>query len=275
MIAARLAVQISAAEQRRLLAEHPPELRAYGLILRGQDLCLPATAGRRTCTRGACSKRRRRSIPDYGAQLRRSVPDVQDAWRYRVGRHAGTVPRAGGRAGAALRSSSTSRCARLCRPRLRLPLQNAARRIACSLRAGHELNPNDADMLAETGACASSCGDPKRGARAAASARCASIRSIRTGTCGTLAKPISISATTRKSIRTLSRMRDKSARRYRLLAASYALLGHMAEAKQYARAGADRPTRTSRSSTGATFPRTEIPEPLERYLEGLRKAGLK
>ena len=40
MIAARLAVQISAAEQRRLLAEHPPDLRAYGLILRGQDLCL-------------------------------------------------------------------------------------------------------------------------------------------------------------------------------------------------------------------------------------------
>ena len=45
MIAARLAVQISAAEQRRLLAENPPELRAYGLILRGQDLSMQLSEG--------------------------------------------------------------------------------------------------------------------------------------------------------------------------------------------------------------------------------------
>ena len=40
VIAARLAVQIDAAEQRRLLSEAPPDLRAYGLILRGQQLSL-------------------------------------------------------------------------------------------------------------------------------------------------------------------------------------------------------------------------------------------
>ena len=39
-ITARLAIQIRAAERRRALAEHHPDLRAYGLILRGQDLTL-------------------------------------------------------------------------------------------------------------------------------------------------------------------------------------------------------------------------------------------
>jgi adenylate cyclase len=38
MIAARLAVQISAAERRRAQARAPSELRAYGLVLRGQEL---------------------------------------------------------------------------------------------------------------------------------------------------------------------------------------------------------------------------------------------
>ena len=40
MIAARLAIMISAAERRRALAENAPDLHAYGLILRGQDLSL-------------------------------------------------------------------------------------------------------------------------------------------------------------------------------------------------------------------------------------------
>src|SRR5919106_1391186 len=38
VIAARLAVQIDAAERRRALSAEPPDLRAYGLVLRGQEL---------------------------------------------------------------------------------------------------------------------------------------------------------------------------------------------------------------------------------------------
>ena len=38
-VASRLAVRINAAEQRRI-ADNPPELPAYGLVLRGQELSL-------------------------------------------------------------------------------------------------------------------------------------------------------------------------------------------------------------------------------------------
>ena len=92
-----------------------------------------------------------------------------------------------------------------------------------------ELNPNDADVLAETGACASSCGDPKRGLELLQ-------RSMRLNPfypdwyLWNLGETYFDLGDYEESIRTLSRMRDQG-RAYRLLAASHALLGHMAEAK--------------------------------------------
>ena len=81
MIAARLAVQISAAEQRRLLAEQPPDLRAYGLILRGQDLSLRF--------RNEANLHARRLFehaaeidPDYGRCYAGMSRTFNLAWRY-------------------------------------------------------------------------------------------------------------------------------------------------------------------------------------------------
>ncbi len=75
-----------------------------------------------------------------------------------------------------------------------------------------------------------------------------------------------------ESIRTLNRMRDQSDA-YRLLAATHALLGQMEQAHHFAE-------QVLVLQPGFTLerwrevPPDRNPEPRERYLEGLRKAGL-
>ena len=69
------------AEQRRLLAEHPPDLRAYGLILRGQDLCLryrkEANLHARRLFEHAAE-----IDPDYGRSYAGLSRTFNLAWRY-------------------------------------------------------------------------------------------------------------------------------------------------------------------------------------------------
>ena len=81
MTAARLAVQISAAEQRRLLADDPPDLRAYGLILRGQDLSLRFRQ-KPISMPADCSSTQRRSIPTTAAAMPACRAPSISAWRY-------------------------------------------------------------------------------------------------------------------------------------------------------------------------------------------------
>ena len=83
MIAARLAVQISAAEQRRLLAEHPPDLHAYGLILRGHELCLRYRRETNLHAR-RLFEHAAEIDPRLRAQLRRHVSDLQYRLALRV-----------------------------------------------------------------------------------------------------------------------------------------------------------------------------------------------
>ena len=82
MIAARLAVQISAAEQRRLLAEHPPELRAYGLILRGQDLYQRVTRETNLYARRLFEEASHVD-PGYARSYAGLARTFQEDWRYR------------------------------------------------------------------------------------------------------------------------------------------------------------------------------------------------
>ena len=115
MIAARLAVQISAAEQRRLLAENPPELRAYGLFLRGQDLYLRDSAGNEPpCAAPVRRGGARRS--QLRAQLRRLVPDVQGSLALRWTDTPELCLEQAVDAGAALDRARPVRRARPCRP---------------------------------------------------------------------------------------------------------------------------------------------------------------
>ena len=82
VIAARLAIQIDAAEQRRLLSEAPPDLRAYGLILRGQQLSLLVAREANLHARRLFEEAAHRD-PGYSRSYAGLARSFQEAWRYR------------------------------------------------------------------------------------------------------------------------------------------------------------------------------------------------
>ena len=193
MIAARLAVQISAAEQRRLLAEHPPDLRAYGLILRGQDLSLrfrqEANLHARRLFEHAAE-----IDPDYGRCYAGLSRTFNLAWRY----HWTPEPEVALDKAVDLANAAISYDSLDARGYGELGFACLYKKRHDSSLAAYEraleLNPNDADILAEMGDSLSI--PASRSVRSSSSTgRCASIPTIRTGTSGIWATPTSTSAT--------------------------------------------------------------------------------
>lgn len=271
MIAARLAVQISAAEQRRLLAENPPDLRAYGLILRGQDLYQRVTRETNLYARRLFEEASHVD-PGYARSYAGLARTFQEDWRYRWS----DTPELG-----------LERAVTLAQRSIELDPADArghaAFGYACLFKRRHdeslaayqratELNPNDADVLAETGACASSCGDPQRGLQLLE-------RAIRLNPfypdwyLWNLGEVQFDLGKYEEAIHTLSHMRDQG-QGYRLLAASHALLGHRKEARHFAQQVLIEQPGFSLEHW-RNIPPDRNPESRERYLEGLRKAGLK
>jgi adenylate cyclase len=271
MIAARLAVQIGAAEQRRLLAEQAPDLRAYGLILRGQDLYQRVTRETNRYARRLFDEASRVD-PGYARSYAGLARTFQEDWRYRW-------------------SDTPELCLEHAVTLAQRSIQldpgdargHAAYGYACLFKRRHdeslaayqratELNPNDADVLAETGHCASCCGDPQRALQLL-------DRAMRLNPfypdsyLWNLGEVHFDLGDYEKAIQTLSRMRDLS-QAYRLLTASHALLGNVTEAKRYA-------AQVLATQPGFSLehwrniPPDRNAEPRERFLEGLRKAGLK
>lgn len=271
MIGARLAVQISAAEQRRLLAENPPDLLAYGLILRGQDLYQRVSRETNLFARRLFEEA---SLvdPSYARSYAGLARTFQEDWRYRWT----DTPELG-----------LERAITLAQRSIELDPADArghaAFGYACLFKRRHDeslaayqrataLNPNDADVLAETGACASSCGDPQRGLQLLE-------RAMRLNPfypdwyLWNLGEVQFDLGNYEEAIQTLTQMRDKG-QGYRLLAASHALLGHRKEARHYAKQVLIEQPGFSLEHW-RNIPPDRNPEPRERYLEGLRKAGLK
>jgi adenylate cyclase len=271
MIAARLAVQISAAEQRRALSENPPDLRAYGLILRGQELYQRVTRETNLHARRLFEEASHVD-PRYARSYAGLARTFQEDWRYRW-------------------SDAPELCLEqavtLAQRSIELDPADARGHAsfgyACLFKRQHdeslaayqraiELNPNDADVLAESAACASSCGEPQRALQVLE-------RAMRLNPfypdwyLWNLGEVQFDLGDYEESIRTLSKMHDKG-QAYRLLTASHALLGHMTEAKHYAE-------QVLITQPGFSLehwrdiPPDRNPGPRERYLEGLRKAGLK
>jgi adenylate cyclase len=271
MIAARLAVQISAAEQRRLLAVRPPDLRAYGLILRGQDLYQRIARETNLYARRLFEESLHVD-PGYARGYAGLARTFQEEWRYRW-------------------SNTPELCLEqavtLAQRAIELDPGDARGHAtfgyACLFRRKHdeslaayqraaELNPNDADVLAETGHCVSCCGDPQRALQLLE-------RAMRLNPfypdsyLWNLGEVHFDLGDYEKAIRTLGRMRDLS-QAYRLLTASHALLGNVTEAKRHAQ-------QVLATQPGFSLehwrdiPPDRNPEPRERFLEGLRKAGLK
>jgi adenylate cyclase len=271
MIAARLAVQIDAAEQRRLLSEAPPDLQAYGLILRGQRLSLVVAREANLHARRLFEEATHRD-PGYARGYAGLARTFQEAWRY----HWSSTP-----------EQCLARAVELAERAVQVDPSDARgyaalgqaylfkRRHDESLAAYDRaigLNPNDADVLAESAHCISSYGDTRRGIERLQQAMRLNpyYPDWYLWNLGEIHFDL---GNYQDAVRTLGQMHDKSDA-YRLLAASHALLGEMAEARHYA----DQVLLLQPEFTLAhwrTVPPDRNPEPRDRFLEGLRKAGLK
>jgi adenylate cyclase len=271
MIAARLAVQISAAEQRRLLAEQPPELRAYGMVLRGQDLSLrfrqEANLHARRLFEHAAE-----IDPDYGRCYAGMSRTFNLAWRYDwTPDPAAALNRAVALANAAIGYDSLD------------ARGYGELGFACLFKKQHEssvaayeraieLNPNDADILAEMSLSLSYSGQGERGIQLMK-------RSMRLNPyypdwyIWYLGNEFFTIGDYVETVRTLDKMRDKS-EAHRLLASTHALLGQMPEARYHAgQVLAVHPDFSLEN--WRKVPPDKDTATLDRFIEGLRKAGLK
>ncbi|MGH6900422.1 MAG: adenylate/guanylate cyclase domain-containing protein [Geminicoccaceae bacterium] len=271
MIAARLAVQISAAEQRRLLAEQPPELRAYGLILRGQDLSLRFRQESNLHAR-RLFEHAAEIDPDYGRCYAGMSRTFNLAWRYHwTPKPELALDKAVDLANAAIGYDS-------------LDARGFGELgFACLYKKQHdsslaayeravELNPNDADILAEMGDSLVYSGQAPRAVELLR-------RAMRLNPyfpdwyLWNLGDAYFHLGDYEQTIETVRKMRDQS-EAHRLLAASHALLGHMEEARQHAKLVLKAHPNFS-IAHWQNVPPNKNPDDLAVFIEGLRKAGLR
>jgi TolB-like protein len=270
MIAARLAIQITAAEARRLSEASPPDLRAYGLILRGQEVSL----------------RFRREANLYARRLFEEAADIQPtygrtyagmsrtynlSWRYAwTDSPEAALDRAVELAQAAIDHDSLD-----ARGFGELGFAHLYKKQHDASLAAYEravqLNPNDADLLAEMGDALTYSGQTTR-------ALSLLERAMRLNPyypdwyLWYLGEAHFYSGDYESAIETLLKMRDQS-EAHRLLASSYANLGRMTEARHHAqRVLAIHPNFSL--AHWRTVPPNKNPDENEVFIEGLRKAGL-
>ena len=271
MIAARLAVQISAAEQRRLLAEHPPDLRAYGLILRGQDLGLRFRMEANLHAR-RLFEQAAEIDPDYGRSYAGMSRTFNLAWRYRWTPDPGAaLDKAVDLANAAIGYDSLD-----ARGYGELGFAQLYKKhhdeSLTAYRRAVELNPNDADLLAEMGDAMTYCGQTSQAVDLLK-------RAMRLNPyypdwyLWNLGEAHFYSGDYQEAIQTLHQMRDKS-EAHRLLASSYAHLGLMEQATYHAQQVLRIHPNFSLEHW-RNVPPNKDPRENELFIEGLRKAGLR
>jgi adenylate cyclase len=271
VIAARLAIHVSAAERRRALAAQAPDLRAYGLILRGQHLSIQFRKEANLHAR-RLFEHAAEVDPSYGRSYAGLSRTFNVAWRYEWTQS---------------RELCLNKAVELAREAIKRDEFDArgyselgfaylySKRHDDSLAAygrALELNPNDADILAEMGEAYSFSGDPE-------AALDLLKRAVRLNPYHPdwylwfLGEAHFHLRQYDEAIRTLQRMRDQS-EGHRLLAASYALSDRLEEARYHAQQVMSvYPDFTIEH--WRTVPPDRNPEPLERFVEGLRMAGLK
>jgi adenylate cyclase len=271
MIAARLAVQISAAEQRRLLAEHPPDLRAYGLILRGQDLGMrfrrEANLHARRLFEQAAD-----IDPDYGRCYAGMSRTFNLAWRYRwTSDPRRALDKAVDLANAAIGYDSLDARGYGELGFAQLYKKHHDESLTAYERA-IELNPNDADILAEMGDALSYAGQSEQAIDLLS-------RAMRLNPyypdwyLWYLGEAHFHLRDFERAIETLHKMRDPS-EAHRLLASSYAHLGEMDEARYHAQQ-VKRVHPNFSVQHWRKVPPYKNPQQVEVLIEGLQKAGLR
>ncbi|MFO1050373.1 MAG: adenylate/guanylate cyclase domain-containing protein [Geminicoccaceae bacterium] len=270
MMAARLASHVNAAERRRIISSRAPEVAAYGLVLRGQDLTLRYRQETNSHARRLFEEAAGLD-PIYARVYVGMSRTYSEAWR-----HGWEDQSESGLAHAATLAMKAVEqddldargFAELGYVRF---FQKQHQQALGAYKRATELNPNDADVLAEMSDVLSSIGD-------AASAVDLMKRAIRLNPCHpdwylcNYADALFVLGEYAEVVATLLRMRDLTAG-HRLLAASYALLGESAHAHIHAQA-----VRTAYPNFSLQHWRQVPPDPdspwLEKYLEGLSLAGL-
>jgi adenylate cyclase len=270
MVAARLAIQISAAERRRVSAEHPSELFAYGLVLRGQELSWHLRRETNLHAR-RLFEQAAEVDPSYGRSYAGMSRTFNLAWQY------GWPPKSAAALDTACefalesirRDSLDSRgyselgFAHLYKKRHDESLAAYARAI--------ELNPNDADTLARMAYAVTCSGDPRHAIDLLA-------RAMRLNPYHPdwylwhLGDAYFDLGDYEQTVLTLTRMRDQS-EAHRLLAASYAHLGRAEEARYHAQKVLDVHPDFSVAHWRRVSP-DRSRDPVQRLIEGLIKAGL-
>ncbi len=270
MVASRLAIQVNLAEQQRILAE-PPDLRSYGMVLRGRALSQRYSRelnlhARRLFEQAAALD------PGYGASYAGMSRTFNIAWRY----HWTDEPEACLERAFTLAREAIGVDALDARGFSELGFAHLYKRQHDESLAAYEraidLNPNDADVMAEMANAVSCAGEPERAIQLLE-------RAMRLNPyfpdwylwhLGEVHFDI---GNYDETIRTLNRMQDKS-EAHRLLAASYALTGEQTAAAHHA---------TELMKVHPEFsleywqnvPPDKNVDAVNRFIEGLRRAGLK
>lgn len=270
VIAARLAVQINAAERRRALSA-APDLRAYGLILRGQELSFHLTQHENLHAR-RLFEQAAEFDPGCGRAYAGLSRTFNVAWQYGWAEAPQTcLDRAVELALQAIeRDDLDARGhAELGYAYLFRKQQDAS---LAAYEQATELNPNDADILADMAISTRSSGDTRRTIELLQ-------RAMRLnpfypdGYLWVLGETYFDMADYEQAIHTLHKMRNKS-EGHRLLAASYALLGQLDEARRHAEhVMAVHPNFTIEH--WRNVPPDKNRDALERFIDGLRLAGLR
>jgi len=271
VIAARCASQVSAAERRRISSLPPSDLRSYGLVLRGQELSVQyrkdANLLARRLFEDACL-----FDPRYGRSYAGMSRTFNLAWRYRwidepesaLEKAVELATEAVNRDGLDARGHSELGFACLYKKQHEASIAAYERAI--------ELNPNDADILAEMSDSLTSYGNPEKSVLLLK-------RAMRLNPLHpdfylwNLGEAYFDLKEYAEAIQTLKKMHDQS-EAHRLLAASHALIGQHTEAHFHAEQVMIVHPDFSLAHW-RTVPPSKNSETLERFIDGLRIAGLR
>ncbi|WP_155097691.1 adenylate/guanylate cyclase domain-containing protein [Paracoccus aestuariivivens] len=268
--ASRVAIQMDMVERRRLAEQSHPALYAYGLVQRGQFLGSQFSP---SANLGARQLFEQASLldPSYSGSYAAKSRTFNVEWRYNWSRN----PEAAVNEALNLAERAVQCDALDTRGLSEMGLAHLYKRQYSEAVAAYEralaLNPNDADLLANMGDCLANVGQSERAVQLLE-------RAIKLNPFHPdeylwfLGDAYFHKGDYRKTIETLGRLRDQS-EAYRLLTASYALLGLVNDARHYAgelmRIQPDFSIGRLR-----TLSALKRPEDREIYVDGLRRAGL-
>jgi len=270
VVSSRLAIQIAEAERRRLSHIEDPDIRAYGLILRGQDIS--SQFGKESNLHARRLFEQATKIdPDFGRSYAAISRTFNRDWRFSWS----PDPDESLDMSMKLALTAIEQDPLDARGYGELGYAHLYKKEHDASLIAYEravqLNPNDADLLAEMGDALACAG---QGQPAVDSLQRAMVLNpyYPDWYLWYLGEAYFHLGDYEQTINTLNRMQDKS-EAHRLLASSYALSGQLVEAKKHA-AEILRIHPTFTIDSWSRVPPDKDEERLQLFLDGLRKAGL-